>query len=65
MEDDLGVQSQGERRDNKTTLVDLDGGAHPTRIKKDMVEREKEIVFRVCERVRWPSIKGTECVMRL
>jgi hypothetical protein len=67
LQGDLGVQSQGEKCDSKTTLVDLEGGVHPTRVKKDMAEREKElgVVFRVCERERWPYIMGTECILQI
>ena len=67
LQDDLEVQSQGERRDNKTTLFDREGGVHPTRVKKDIAEREKElgVVFRVCERVRSPFIMGTECILQV
>ena len=67
LQDGMGVQSQGEKQSSKLMLIDLEGGIHPTRVKKDMAEREKElgVVFRVCERERWPFIMGTECILQI
>ena len=67
LQGDLGVQSQGEKLNSKLMLIDLEGVIHHTRVKKDMAEREKElgVVFRVCERERWPFIMGTECLLQV
>ena len=67
LQDGVGVQNQGEKQSSKLLLIDLEGGVHPTRVKKDMAEREKElgVVFRVCERKRWPYTMGTECILQV
>ena len=66
VQEELGVQSQGEKK-YVIALLDLEGGVHVTRIKRDLAEREKElgVVFRVCQSERWPYIMGTECVLQV
>ena len=65
MQDDWGVHSQGEKK-YVSVLIDLEGRAHTTRVKKDLAEREKElgVIFRVCDGERWPYVMGTECELQ-
>lgn len=67
LQDGKGVQSQGEKRDSATVIVDLEGGMHPTRLKKNLAERERDlgVMFRVSARERWPHIMGTEYVLQV
>ena len=67
LQDGVGVQNQGEMQSSKLMPIDLEGGVHPTRVKKDVAEREKELweVFRMCEREKWPFITGTECILQI
>ena len=61
------MQNQGEMQSSKQMLIYLEGGVHPTRVKEDVAEREKElgVVFRICEKERWPFITGTECILQI
>lgn len=67
LQDSRGVQGQGEKKDSTVMIVDLEGGLHATRLKKNLAGREKElgVVFRVCAKERWPHIMGTECVLQV
>ena len=60
-----GASSQGER--NSYLLYDPLGRAHQTRVKSDLIEREKQlaVVFRATSADRWRYIMGSEFLLEI
>ena len=62
----MGEQPDAAGERSLSYIVDLDGVRHSTRSKKDLAQREKDLVFglRAIDRRRWPHLMGNDMLLQ-